>query len=124
MTPWYLEPAAIDAIRAIRSKPAVEWGKEGLSGSPIAKFVGAEVGRVDAIYRQVWRATDAVAAQASDYRAAMAERGLTTFVEDVLGAIWGDPNGNEHFRTFRDASPEWDALRATLHAALVQQVAA
>ena len=96
MADWFTAPAAL-AILA-QGRPAVEWHERRYPRTTErwATFVG-----IEPLYA-LWSA---------DFNAT-GELGPDP--DDVLGALYGDANGNDQHRTHRDTSDEWAAIRLTL----------
>jgi hypothetical protein len=118
---WYTTPEALAIIARITAKPAVILHERRFPRTTDRwyEFAGPEVDALFALYNAAFRAADH-----DDRLRAMV---IQTNPEDVIGALWGDPNGNQYFRTDRDAGRTWQSLREQIGEAMAEhamQVAA
>ncbi|NML93774.1 hypothetical protein [Novosphingobium olei] len=113
---WYLSPEALTIIAGITAKPPVEQHSHtyAITVDRWNEFTGPQWERLKNHWHAVWD------------RSSWSERDalLSSSPEDVLGALWGDPNGNEHFRTHRDLSAAWERIRRDVAGALDRRAAA
>lgn len=109
-TPWHLTPPALGILAGIRAKPGVEWKEAHFvrTSDRWALFTGRDFKRLSAIYSDRFAELDA----RRPWSAEPFRDELYATPEDLIGALFGDPNGSDQFRTHRDDSPEWASIRA------------
>lgn len=110
LTPWYLAPSALTLIPRVR--PAIDrWQRKWISGTEHhAEYVGPAVSALEAHWGAIY--------------AELIERGWPDDSDErlgpppqaVLGAVFGDPNGNPdqpgyEWATTRDQSAAWETVR-------------
>jgi len=104
---WYLTPEALEILAGITEKPAAEDHKKRFINTVDywSEFTGPAIEALTGL----WDAAFMAAEGAGNIK--VLEEILFSSPEDVIGALWGDPNGNACFRTWRDLSDEWRAIR-------------
>jgi len=113
---WYLSDTALDILASGRPDKASFSKAYPLTIDRWAEFTGPVATALHGVFAAAFAAAGDDMAVRMDV--------LTASPEDVLGALWGDPNGNAAYRTYRDTSDEWALIRSQVVDALAQQVAA
>lgn len=115
---WYTTPAALAIIAQITAKPDVTITERRFPRSVdyLYDFAGPQVDALHALWKAAFKRADR-----SDHARAIV---LGTTYEDVIGALWGDPEGNQYYRTDRDKSDGWDRIRHEINEALAERIAA
>lgn len=122
MQPWYLEPEPLAILASFDGKPAVEWHEKryAITTDKWATFNDERYDRLYAMWSARFSELDAIKPYPTEQASAI----IAASPENILGAMFGDPDGNDHFRTHRDRSPEWAAIREMVAHALAPKVAA
>lgn len=117
LTPWYLTARPLALLATLREKPPVEWQRKRyvITTDEWGEFRGEAFDQLTKLHK-------AEAQRRKGDVDAWSEACCVT-PTDVIGALFGDPNGNEHWRTHRDTSDEWDAIRRNVGAALQRRAA-
>lgn len=123
MHPWYLTPPAKALLLSIRARPDThtEVRHYPLTTDRVNSYTGPKVERLRALWQSMAAPALIEATRAGTYDEYVAAFGADA--NDVLGALWGDPNGNAAYRTRLDDCPLWVEIREGLAARVTGEAA-
>lgn len=116
---WYLTPEALALLTKRPASHSFE-RRYALTIDHWSEYSGPAVAKLHALYTAEF---DRLNNQRPGSREAL-DAHLSACPGDVLGAVFGDPDTGGAYRSFRDGSAKWAAIRNAVSNALAMKAAA